>query len=169
MPSQRSYPHALDRVIRDVVEPGAAEVDTAGAFPRAQLGALAQAGLLGLTVPADLGGAGGGLREAAAVIRELGAVCGSTAMVMTMHYSATSALVSAGDKQTLTEIAAGRHLSTLAFSESGSRSHFWAPLGTVARQDDGTVRLDAHKSWVTSAGQADSLSGRAGRWPARGR
>ena len=41
MPSQKSYPHALDRVIRDVVEPGAAEVDTAGAFPRAQLGALA--------------------------------------------------------------------------------------------------------------------------------
>ena len=156
MPSQKSYPHALDRVIRDVVEPGAAEVDTAGAFPRAQLGALAQAGLLGLTVPADLGGAGGGLREAAAVIRELGAVCGSTAMVMTMHYSATSALVSAGDKQTLTEIAAGRHLSTLAFSEPGSRSHFWAPLGTAAGQDDGTVRLDAHKSWVTSAGQADS-------------
>ena len=156
MPSQRSYAHALDRVIRDVVEPGAAEVDKDGAFPRAQLGALAQAGLLGLTVPADLGGAGGGLREAAAVIRELGAVCGSTAMVMTMHYSATSALVAAGDKQTLTEIAAGRHLSTLAFSESGSRSHFWAPLGTAAGQDDGTVRLDAHKSWVTSAGQADS-------------
>jgi isovaleryl-CoA dehydrogenase len=156
MPSQRSYAHALDRVIRDVVEPGAAEVDAAGVFPRSQLGALAQAGLLGLTVPADLGGGGGGLREAAAVIRELGAVCGSTAMVMTMHYSATAALVGAGDKETLTAIAAGRHLSTLAFSESGSRSHFWAPLGTAVGQDDGTVRLDARKSWVTSAGQADS-------------
>ena len=155
MPSQRRYAHALGRVIRDVVEPGAAEVDAAGAFPRSQLGALAQAGLLGLTVPADLGGGGGGLREAAAVIRELGMACGSTAMVMTMHYSATSALVAAGDKETLTEIAAGRHLSTLAFSESGSRSHFWAPLGTAVGQD-GTVRLDAHKSWVTSAGQADS-------------
>jgi isovaleryl-CoA dehydrogenase len=155
MPSQRRYAHALDRVIRDVVEPGAAEVDAAGAFPRSLLGALAQAGLLGLTVPADLGGGGGGLREAAAVIRELGMACGSTAMVMTMHYSATSALVAAGDKETLTEIAAGRHLSTLAFSESGSRSHFWAPLGTAVGQD-GTVRLDAHKSWVTSAGQADS-------------
>ena len=26
---------------------------------------------------------------------------------------------------------AGDHLSTLAFSEEGSRSHFWAPLGTA--------------------------------------
>src|SRR6266853_303533 len=53
------------------------------------------------------------------------------------------------------DVAAGRHLSTLAFSESGSRSHFWAPLGT-ATQVNGHVRLDARKSWVTSAGQADS-------------
>src|SRR4029077_3117330 len=29
---------------------------------------------------------------------------------------------------TLKDIAAGRHLSTLAFSEAGSRSHFWAPV-----------------------------------------
>jgi len=46
-------------------------------------------------------------------------------------------------------------LCTCAFSEAGSRSHFWAPLST-ATQIDGQVRLDAHKSWVTSAGQADS-------------
>ena len=61
-----------------------------------------------------------------------------------------------GDKETLAAIAAGRHLSTLAFSETGSRSHFWAPLGTATAEPDGTVRLDASKSWVTSAGHADS-------------
>ena len=48
-------------------------------------------------------------------------------------------------KDTLTAIAAGRHLSTLAFSESGSRSHFWAPLSTAAADGD-DVRLDARKS-----------------------
>ena len=55
----------------------------------------------------------------------------------------------------LTEIAAGRHLSTLAFSEFGSRSHFWAPVSTATREG-GDVRLDARKSWVTAAGEADS-------------
>src|SRR5205807_1902678 len=53
-------------------------------------------------------------------------------------------------------IAAGRHLTTLAFSEAGSRSHFWTPLGTASDAGDATVRLSAHKSWVTSAGAADS-------------
>ena len=157
MSSQESYLDALNRVIDEVVAPGAAAVDADGAFPRAQLDALAAAGILALTVPADYGGASGGLREAATVIRELGSVCGSTAMVVAMHYSAVAGLVAAGDKDTLVAIAAGTHLSTLAFSEVGSRSHFWAPMSTAVLSPDGaTVRLDAFKSWVTSAGQADS-------------
>jgi alkylation response protein AidB-like acyl-CoA dehydrogenase len=76
-------------------------------------------------------------------------------MIMTMHFSATAALVAAERGDVLAEIAAGRHLSTLAFSEMGSRSHFWAPLGTAQRQGDDVV-LDARKSWVTSAEEADS-------------
>jgi isovaleryl-CoA dehydrogenase len=173
MPSQESYRDALLRVIDEVVAPRATEVDASGEFPREQVRALGAAGLLALTVPADLGGGGAGLREAAEVIRELGSVCGSTAMVVTMHYAAVGALTAAGDKETLTAIAAGDHLSTLAFSEQGSRSHFWAPLSSAVPLDDGqTVRLEASKSWVTSAGEADSyvwssqpLSGATGAGP----
>jgi alkylation response protein AidB-like acyl-CoA dehydrogenase len=173
MPSQGSYRDAFLRVIDEVVAPGAAQVDASGEFPGEQVSALGAAGLLALTVPEDLGGAGAGLREAADVIRELGSVCGSTAMVVTMHYAAVAALTAAGDKETLTAIAAGEHLSTLAFSEKGSRSHFWAPLSSAVPLDDGrTVRLDASKSWVTSAGHADSyvwssrpLAGDAGAAP----
>ena len=156
MSSQESYRDTLMRVIADVIAPGALEVDMTGAFPRAQVEALGEAGLLGLTVPADLGGGGGGLREASHVTREIGAVCGSTGMVVTMHYAATAALAAAGDRQTLTAIASGHHLSTVAFSEAGSRSQFWTPLSTATAEADGTVRLDARKSWVTSADQADS-------------
>ena len=53
------------------------------------------------------------------------------------------------------DIAAGKHLSTLAFSELGSRSQFWAPVGT-ATADGSYVKLDAKKSMVTSATNADS-------------
>jgi alkylation response protein AidB-like acyl-CoA dehydrogenase len=55
----------------------------------------------------------------------------------------------------LDDIAAGRHLSTLAFSEAGSRSHFWAPMSRAVI-DGPTHRISARKSWVTGAGQADS-------------
>src|SRR5205823_1136847 len=56
---------------------------------------------------------------------------------------------------TLRAVAEGRHVSTLAFSEKGSRSHFWAPVSQAVAA--GPVhRLSAEKSFVTSAGQADS-------------
>jgi len=157
MPSQESYRDALLRVINEVVAPGATEVDASAKFPRVQIDALGAAGILGLTVPVEYGGDGAGLRAAADVVRELGSVCASTAMVVTMHYAAVAALTAAGDKETLAAVAAGTHLSTLAFSETGSRSHFWVPLSTAAVSDDrATVRLDASKSWVTSAGHANS-------------
>ena len=54
----------------------------------------------------------------------------------------------------LRDAAAGRHLSTLAFSEPGSRSHFWAPVSRAAATNGG-VRIAAQKSFVTSAGHAD--------------
>ena len=41
------YESALARVIDDVVEPGAAAVDRDGTYPRAQLEALGEAGILG--------------------------------------------------------------------------------------------------------------------------
>jgi alkylation response protein AidB-like acyl-CoA dehydrogenase len=150
-----SFRQLLDDVIEDIIAPGAAEVDRTGHFPRRQIEALGAAGLLALTVPAEYGGGGKGLRAAAEVARELGAACSSTAMVMTMHYSATAALVAGGHEKVLTAIATGRHLSTLALSEVGSRSHFWAPVSRAEHSGDG-VKLDAAKSWVTAAGDADS-------------
>ena len=131
---------ALTRVIRDVVAPSARLVDRQGAYPKPALDALADAGLLtGLT-----------MREAATVVEALAVHCGSTAMVVLMHYSALAAIEAHAPEQ-----AERRHICTLAFSEPGTRSHFWAPQST-ATEDDGRIRLDAAKSWVTSAGHADS-------------
>ena len=146
---------ALGRVIDDVVAPNAVAVDRQGEFPRRALDALATAGVLGLASSTDVGGAGLGLAEAAQVIEQLASTCGSTAMVVLMHYAATALIEAHGQEAVRRAIGAGHHLSTLAFSEAGSRSHFWAPLGTAVANGDG-VRLDASKSWVTAAGQADS-------------
>lgn len=105
-------------VIADVVAPSAAQVDRAGEFPRAAIEALAKAGLLGLTSSVEVGGGGQGLRAAAEVITELATACGSTAMITLMHYSATAALEAHGPAEVRREIAAGRYLAMLAFSEA---------------------------------------------------
>ena len=150
-----SYREALDKVIETVVAPAAHDIDRTGTFPRAALDELGRVGLLGLISSPEVGGLGESHRAAAEVVNRLASACASTAMVVCMHYAATAVIEVHGDLQTREEIARGRHITTLAFSESGSRSHFWAPVSTATKTDDG-IRLDARKSWATSAGEADS-------------
>jgi alkylation response protein AidB-like acyl-CoA dehydrogenase len=146
---------ALDGIIGETVAPAAAEIDRTAAFPSAALRALGQAGLLGLVSSREVGGLGESQRAATMVVERIATACASTAMVVCMHYAATAVIEAHGPRPLREAIARGRHVTTLAFSEQGSRSHFWAPTST-ARQADGAVQLDARKSWVTSAGQADS-------------
>jgi isovaleryl-CoA dehydrogenase len=146
----------LEEIITTVVEPAAADVDRNGTFPRAAVTALGEGGLLGLLSTSEVGGLGGSLEDASRVVRRLASVCGSTAMVVCMHYCAAAVIEQHGPEDVRRAIASGAHLSTLAFSETGSRSQFWAPLGTAVAAAGDRVVLDASKSWVTSAGEADS-------------
>lgn len=146
---------ALDRIVTEILEPLAPRTDREGRFPREVLDALGHAGLLGLTSATAVGGLGLGMKEAARVVARIAQTCPSTAMVVCMHYSATAVIEQFGAEPVRRAIAGGRHLSTLAFSEAESRSHFWAPSGS-ARADGSAVVLDARKSWVTSAFEADS-------------
>jgi alkylation response protein AidB-like acyl-CoA dehydrogenase len=144
-----------ERISKEVIAPAAAEIDSSGAFPRAALTAMGQAGLLGLISSKEIGGLGEGHRAAVQVIERIARECASTAMVVCMHYCGAAVIEAFGQRDVRAAVARGQHITTLAFSESGSRSQFWAPLSTAVRVDDG-VRLDAKKSWATSAGQADS-------------
>src|SRR5262249_14221857 len=137
----------------------ARRIDAEARFPEESVAALAAAGLLGLTVAPALGGRGHGPGTFAAVVEELAQVCASTAMVYVMHVSAAQAIAVsatlAGRDDLLRAVAAGRHLTTLAFSERGSRSQFWAPVSRLEAADGG-FRVSASKSWVTAAERADS-------------
>jgi isovaleryl-CoA dehydrogenase len=145
----------LKRAITEVIAPAAPDVDRSGAYPRAALDVLAEAGILGLMSSSEVGGGAGSLADVAEVVEHLAAACGSTAMVVLMHYAAVSVLEAHGPQEVREAIVRGEHLSSLAFSETGSRSHFWAPMSTATAAGHG-VQLDAQKSWITSAGEADS-------------
>jgi alkylation response protein AidB-like acyl-CoA dehydrogenase len=154
-PAEAHYLAKLSTVIHDVIAPLADRIDQQAEFPREAMKALGQAGLLGLISAQEVGGMGESHRAATAVVEQLARVCMSTAMVTCMHYCATAVIEAHGRHELREAIAAGNHVSTLAFSETGSRSHFWAPVGTAARQD-GKIVLNGSKSWVTSASEADS-------------
>jgi alkylation response protein AidB-like acyl-CoA dehydrogenase len=64
----------------------AAKHDRDASFPFENFKELSEAGLLALTVPTALGGAGAGARDAAHIIGIFGKADPSTALVLSMHY-----------------------------------------------------------------------------------
>lgn len=148
-----------ERLARAVLGPSADDVDRARRFPRESVSALAESGVLALTVPKEYGGAGGGIAEMSRALEVMARYCPSTAMVALMHYSGTSVLAAKGSaklkNELLPAIARGGHLTTLALSEAGSGGHFYMPVSQVSPNGRGKV-VSASKSFVTSAGEADS-------------
>jgi alkylation response protein AidB-like acyl-CoA dehydrogenase len=145
----------IDPIADQVIARHAERVDREGAFPAESISALGKIGMLGLISSGSVGGLGHGPGIAAAVVERVARSCASTGMVLCMHLAATAVLEKLGPEAIRREIAAGKHLTTLAFSEIGSRGQFWAPVGK-AEVDGDVVRLTGYKSFATAANNTDS-------------
>jgi alkylation response protein AidB-like acyl-CoA dehydrogenase len=147
-----------EKLSNELLRANADQIDQSRRFPRENLQALGKAGVLGLLVPKQFGGAGASLAEMAEALGAQSRNCASTAMVTLMHFCATAVIAAKGSdalkQRLLPACASGEHLTTLAFSEAGSGGHFYAPVSEV--QKNGSQKtLTATKSFVTSAGEAD--------------
>ncbi len=153
---QQAIVDRVRKIADQVIGPAASRVDWEGAFPKESVAALGREGFLGLTIAPEFGGMGQGPRVMCAVLDEVAQRCASTAMVYLMHLAAVAVYSQVPHKMEryLRAAATGSHLGTLAFSEFGSRSHFWVPVSREQRSN-GRVALKAAKSFVTSAGRAD--------------
>jgi len=105
------------------IAPEATRIDRERAFPKENIAALAGCGALGLVVPGDHSGAGGGLAALAEVCEIVGAACASTGVVFLMH-EVTAATIAVGGgaraAEVLPRMASGETIGTLAFSERGT-------------------------------------------------
>ncbi len=143
--------------LEQVLPSAAADADATdrdGEFPRRTVAALAESGLLGLTLSPEVGGLGAGPVEFVDVTAKLAAACGSSAMIYLMHVAASQVVAAApppGIPEATARLASGEWLGTLAFSEKGSRSHFWASTSPTVPEGEDSVRVKASKGWVTSA------------------
>jgi alkylation response protein AidB-like acyl-CoA dehydrogenase len=78
-------------IAASVLAPAARQNDKEGRFSSEAVDALGRAGLLGLMLPAELGGSGLGPRSFAAVTAALAEADASVAMVYLMHISTMAA------------------------------------------------------------------------------
>ena len=148
-----------EEVAQSSIAPEAEAVDRECRWPAHSMQALADAGLLGLHVPARLGGHEQGLLALAVTTEAVARACSSSGLCYGMHCVGTAVIAAKAteDQQQryLRPIAEGNHVTTLSLSESGAGANFYFTDTQLRRDGDGYV-IDGTKQFVTSGGHADS-------------
>ncbi|MGH8875861.1 MAG: acyl-CoA dehydrogenase family protein [Stackebrandtia sp.] len=144
--------------------------DEAGSFPAEDFRLLREAGLMGLMVPAELGGLEASFSDYVEVAYQLGRGNGATGLVFNMHASVTGALaqtprelaeeLGAGEeffaqREILLAAAAKGSLYSVAMSERGTGSRL-SKMSTTYVPESGGFRISGAKSFVSGAGNADA-------------
>lgn len=80
------------RIAAEVAAPNAPDVDQKARFPSETVAAMRQAGLLSAAVPREFGGAGCGMVDLAQLCSAVAQACGSSGMVLAMHYIQLAAI-----------------------------------------------------------------------------
>lgn len=152
--TQRMVRDTARRVAQDVLAPQAKEVDRTHAFPRAQLKALAEVGLLGVNVPAEYGGSEAGVVSYSLAMTEVAGACASTAVTMAVTNMVGEIIAKFGTeaqrrryipKLTSNEYTAGAF--ALSEPQAGSDA---AALRTKAERKGDRWVLNGEKMWITS-------------------
>jgi alkylation response protein AidB-like acyl-CoA dehydrogenase len=151
---------ALRETVRGFAEsriaPVAEELDRDGRFPVELVEEAAELGLLGIPLPAEVGGAGFDTLAYAIAIEELARVDSSFAITVAAHTSlGTMPIHLFGDDaqrgRWLPDLASGRRLASFGLTEAGAGSDAGATR-TTARLEDGEWVIDGSKMFITNAG-----------------
>ena len=139
---------------RERLAPNARAWDEAERFPAEIVPDLARLGLMGLTVPADLGGAGLDVLSASLVMEEIAAGDGSIALTVAAHNSLCLGhlLIAATDEQKrrfVPRLAKGEVLGAWALTEPASGSDAAAAQARAVRDGHG-YRLSGTKQFITN-------------------
>jgi len=157
-PEHASFRAAVRELAQGVALPLAAEVDRDHRFPDEAVRAAAEAGLMGVLIPREYGGAGLDAVAFAICIEELAQACASTAVIVDVHTSVgTEPILLFGSEEQkrrwLPRLASGELLGAFALTEPASGSDA-ASLTTTARRNGGGYVLNGTKAFITNIGRA---------------
>lgn len=139
---------------RDRIAPNARAWEQAGAYPEALFGELAELGLMGMTAPAEYGGAEADYVSYALALMELAAADGGLSTVVSVHNAPVVAALlrngSEGQKgRFLPRLCAGEIIGAFALTEAGAGSDASALKTRAVREGEGW-RIDGSKQFITS-------------------
>ncbi|HET9619767.1 MAG TPA: acyl-CoA dehydrogenase family protein [Kofleriaceae bacterium] len=155
----------IQRTARDVAEralmPRAAARDVSGEFPTAELRELGQLGLLGISVPDALGGAGAGTVAYSLAMQEIARGDASVAVATSVTNMVAELIASKGSAELaqawVPRIVSGELVcGAFALSEPDAGSDPAAMRTTAVRHGD-RWRISGTKQWITSGDRAGAI------------
>lgn len=143
---------------RDRVAPGARQRDRDEAFPAELYREMGLLGLLGVNIPAELGGAEAGVVAYALSMMEISAACASTSVGMAVTNMCAELINKYGNdaqrQRFVTRLVSGEAIAgAFALSEPHAGSDAGA-LRTHAKKVGDTYVLNGAKQWITSGAYA---------------
>jgi butyryl-CoA dehydrogenase len=160
-PEQEMIRDLARKVAEEKMLPVRAELDEKEEFPWEIVKISAEAGLMGVSMPEEYEGFGGGILEYCLVAEELSRVClGIATSVVASGLGAMPILLFGNPEQKkkyIPDIAKGKKLAAFGLTEADAGSDAGAIRTTATRTPEGYV-LNGTKQWITNGGEAEVYS-----------
>jgi butyryl-CoA dehydrogenase len=158
-------------IAEEYVRPVAAALDRTGEYPWNVIQALQEAGLMGVWIPKEYGGAGAGLLNLCILVEEISRVCGGIGCTYVVNALGSFPIILGGTEeqktQYLPDIASGKKLIAFALSEKAAGSDAGSLKARAELKGDEYV-INGDKKWTTNGAAADLFTVFATVNPERG-
>ena len=155
---QKTVKQMTRTIAEEKILPVRAELDEKEEFPWAIMKDLADTGLLGVSIPEEYGGLGGGCFELCLVIEELSRACSGVAVSYAVNSLPAFILQRYGNEEQkrkyLPDIASGRKLTAFAITEETAGSDAGG-IKTMATRTNGGYVINGTKQFITNGGEAE--------------
>ncbi|MDB5970413.1 MAG: acyl-CoA dehydrogenase [Hydrocarboniphaga sp.] len=153
--TQQAIRDAVREFAQDRIKPHSAAFEEARGYPSALFEQLAALGVMGMTAPEEVGGAGADYVSYALALMEIAAADGALSTIVSIQNSLIVASVLKDgtpeqQQRFLSDLIAGRMIGAFALTEADAGSDA-AALRMRAQKVDGGYRLSGSKQFITSA------------------
>jgi alkylation response protein AidB-like acyl-CoA dehydrogenase len=155
---QIAFRDTIRQIVRERVEPRAAEIDAKAEYPWDLRKLFAEQDLLGLPFETEYGGTGTGTLTLNIAVEEVAKACASTALILMIQELGTLPIRLYGTEELkqrfLPRCASGEWSPAFALSEPEAGSDPGGMI-TSARRDGEEWVINGSKNWITNLGIAD--------------
>ncbi|MBD3379501.1 MAG: acyl-CoA dehydrogenase [Candidatus Omnitrophica bacterium] len=148
------------QIAEEKIKPVAAEYDEKNEFPWDIVKVMAESDIMGIYIPEEYGGMGGGVMDLAIATEELSWGCGGISLAFAASGLGTFPIILFGNeeqkKKYLPRIASGT-IAAFALTEAEAGSDAGG-IKTTAVKDGDHYILNGTKQWITNGGEAEVYS-----------